>query len=226
MKASLMEWALPFDPTGIYTAALIVTASLVYLVVDRARISSAPAAGGTTLREIGGVKLNGFEVVVGSILSVVLVVCVVLYGKLLDESSQIESAKLLGAWQVEIGTDVQDNENAIVEWLIEGEREFDDESLLGSRVEWAVSLADQHNITRRGFRIADGVIHAVFWFIMTATMLQILLISQDLHGLRVLMPAIFVGFMIIMSFLTSGASGLAPSFGAASIEIPPPGSLP
>lgn len=226
MKASLMEWALPFNPTGIYTTALIITASLVYLVVYRTRFSSAPAAGGTTLSGIGGVKLNGFEVVVGSILSVVLVVCVVLYGKLLDESSQIESARLLGAWQVEIGTDVQDNENAIVEWLIEGEREFDDESLLESRVEWAVSLADQHSITKRGFRIADGVIHAVFWFIMTVTMLQILLISQDLHGLRVLMPAIFVGFMIIMSFLTSGASGLAPISGVSSIEVPPPGSLP
>jgi hypothetical protein len=223
MNSGLVEWYSLFDLSGVYAAALIIAASFVYLGIYATRRPLAPVAGTTTLRGLGGVKLNGFEVVVGSILSVVLVVCVVLYGKLVEESGQIESAKLLGAWQIERGSDFQASESDIVEWLIKGEQEFDDEALLESRTEWAVSLADQHKITKRGFRIADGFIHAAFWFIMTATTLQILLISQDLHGLRVLMPAIFVGFMILMSFLASGASGLAPYLGSASIDIVPPG---
>lgn len=226
MKESSVEWARPFEMSGIYAAALIITASLVHLGIYAGGRRLAPAAGSTTLQQVGGVKLNGFEVVFVSILSVALVVCIVLYGRLAEESRDIEAAKRLGAWQTERGADIQANENAIVDWLVQGEQEFDDEALLESRAQWAVSLADQHKVTKRGFRIAAGVIHAIFWFIVTTTALQILLISQDLHGLRVLMPVMFFGFMIVMAFLASGASGLVPNIGAASVEMPLPGSLP
>jgi hypothetical protein len=220
MRDSLVDWALPLGAAGIYAAALIGTVSIIYIGMYTTRAIRQPAAGNTALTGLGGVKLSGFEVVVGSMLSVVLVVCVVLYGKLIEEGSQIESAKLLGAWRPERGTDFQSTENAIVDWLIEGERDFSDDALLETRSEWAVSLADQHKITKRGFRIADGVIHVVFWFIVTITALQFLLISQGLHGLRVLIPVVLVGFMIIILFLPSGASGLAPYFWVASNEVP------
>ena len=188
-------------------ASAIVCASVaIVLVLNRLIGQGSVRAGGGTDLNLGGVKFAGFEVVVGSTLSVALLLSLVFYGSLSEELSEGRAARMLGAWQIEGNAAVQVDEDATIRWLMDGERRSDDDEWLDSRTQMAISLVDRHKIAEHGFGIADTMIHGVFWLIGTTTVIQVLLLSRYLHGLRIIMPSLMISLLLLTFFLVPRTS--------------------
>ena len=69
-----------------------------------------------------------------------------------------------------------------------------------------MSLVDRHKIAEHGFGIADTMIHGVFWLIGTTTVIQVLLLSRYLHGLRIIMPSLMISLLLLSFFLVPRTS--------------------
>jgi hypothetical protein len=188
-------------------AAVIVIASVVLvLILNRFVGQAAARARGAADLYLGGVKFAGFEVVVGSTLSVALLLALVFYGNLSQELSEGRSARMLGAWQMDGNAAAQGDKDAIIRWLMDGERRSEDDTWLDSRTHMAISLIDRHKIAEYGFGIADTMIHGVFWLIGTATVIQVLLLSRYLHGMRVIMPSLMISLILLTFYLVPRTS--------------------
>lgn len=201
-------------------AAVIVIASVVLvLILNRLLGRAAARSAGSADLSLGGVKFAGFEVVVGSILSVALLLSLVFYGNLSEELSEGRSALMLGAWQMEGNAAAEGDDDTIIRWLMDGERRSDDEAWLESRTQMAISLADRHMIAEHGFGIADTIIHGVFWLIGSATVIQVLLLSRHMHGLRIVMPTMMVSLILLTFYLVPRTSELIRVFTSAPASL-------
>ena len=207
MQSPVSRYHVGSRMTGLLPAAVIVIASVVLVLIVNRRIGqvAAQARGGVDL-SLGGVKFAGFEIVVGSILSVALLLSLVFYGSLSEELSEGRSARMLGAWQMEGNAAAQGDEDAIIRWLMDGERRSEDDAWLDSRTQMAISLIDRHKVAEHGFGIADTMIHGVFWLVGTATVIQVLLLSRYLHGLRVIMPSLMISLILLTFYLVPRTS--------------------
>jgi hypothetical protein len=209
------------------TAAVIIIASVVLvLILNRLLGQAAALARGASDLSVGGVKFAGFEVVVGSILSVALLLSLAFYGSLSEELGEGHSARMLGAWQVEGNAAAAGDQDAIIRWLMDGERRSDDDAWLDSRTQMAISLTDRHKIAEQGFGVADTIIHSVFWLIGTATVIQVLLLSRHMHGLRVVMPSMMVSLILLTFYLVPRTSDMIRMFTSAPASNSLQDSLP
>lgn len=162
---------------------------------------AATQVAGDTLVQVGGTKLAAQEAVVSSVLSVVLILCVVLFGRLQAEMNDRYTAETVGAWQFGVTAGSGGEQDRIVRWLLQAERQADDEAFLDQQTGWAVSLTDAHRVTQASLGTLDAVIRSVLWFVVVATGLQTLLVSRRLHGLRIVMP--FTVVVLLVVFLVS-----------------------
>jgi hypothetical protein len=200
MDSRLMEY-LPS------VAAIIVIVSVVIVLILNRLIGQASARErGSADLNLGGVKFAGFEVVAGSTLSVALILSLVFYGSLSEELSEGRSARMLGAWQIEGNAAAQGDKDATIRWLMDGERRSNDDDWLDSRTQMAISLIDRHEIAEHGFGVADTMIHGVFWLIGTTTVIQILLLSRYLHGMRIVMPSLMISLILLTFYLVPRTS--------------------
>lgn len=210
------------------SAAVIIAIASVILVLGLNRLlgqAAARARGGADL-SLGGVKFAGFEVVVGSILSVAFLLSLAFYGSLSEELSESRSARMLGAWQMEGNAAAEGDEDAIIRWLMDGEQRSGDDAWLDSRTHMAISLTDRHKVAERGFGIADTIIHGVFWLIGTATVIQVLLLSRHMHGLRIVMPSMMISLILLTFYLVPRTSEMIRAFTSAPASVSMQDGLP
>lgn len=208
------------------TAIIVIASVVLVLILNRLLGRAAARSRGNADLSLGGVKFAGFEVVVGSILSVALLLSLVFYGSLSEELSEGRSALILGAWQMEGNAAAAGDEDAIIRWLMEGKHKSDDDTWLESRTLMAIALADRHEIAEHGFGIADTIIHGVFWLIGTATVIQVLLLSRHMHGLRIVMPSMMVSLILLTFYLLPRTSEMIRVFTSSPASLSLQDSLP
>lgn len=208
------------------TAIIVIASVVLVLILNRLLGRAAARSRGNADLSPGGVTFAGFEVVVGSILSVALLLSLVSYGSLSEELSEGRSALMLGAWQMEGNAAAAGDEDAIIRWLMEGERNSDDDTWLESRTLMAIALADRHEIAEHGFGFADTIIHGVFWLIGTTTVIKVLLLSRHMHGLRIVMPSMMVSLILLTFYLLPRTSEMIRVFTSSPASLSLQDSLP
>ena len=200
-------------------AAVIVSVAIV-LILNRLISQASARERGSAGLYLGGINFAGFEVVAGSTLSVALILSLVFYGSLSEELSEGHSARMRGAWQVEGSAAAQGDKDATIRWLMDGERRSDDDDWLDSRTQIAISLIDRHKTAEHGVGIADKMIHGVFWLIGTTTVIQILLLSRYLHGMRIIMPSLIVSLILLTFYLVPRTSEII-RMSTPAFDLPP-----
>lgn len=187
------------------TAAVFLAVSAFLFAFGRlAHVLLSQQANADEILQVGGLKFSGHEALMGSLVTIVLVMSVVLYGSLRQEVNDIETAQVLGSWHMGSAPGQTAGPREIADWLMDGASQVDDEDLLNLRADLATSMADRHGIARSTFRLADLVVRYAVWFVALLAILQSLLISRHLHGLRILMPAMTITLVVLFLVAAPG----------------------
>ena len=64
------------------------------------------------------------------------------------------------------------------------------------------------------------MIHGVFWLIGTTTVIQILLLSRYLHGMRIIMPSLIVSLILLTFYLVPRTSEII-RMSTPAFDLPP-----
>lgn len=177
---------------GLFVASILLVVTFSYLFNRVA----ASATSSDPLLDVGGFKFSVHEALMGALTTVIFVLCAAFYARFIAEANQMRTAQILGAWQFGYSPDTG-NDDKIIAWLMSGHYDPYD---IGSdyRTEFAVSLADHHVVTRRALLATDAVVRHSIWVVAGLAVVQSLLNSRNLHGLRILMPAMIVTIVSVL----------------------------
>lgn len=180
---------------ALFAASVVLVLAFTHAVNQLA----APATPNGPLLEVGGFKFSVHEALMGALTSIIFVLCAAFYARFIAEVNQMRTAQILGAWQFGYSPELGSNNAKIVAWLMSGSS--DPYSFAADyRTELAVSLADRHMVTRKALLGMDAVIRYGIWAAAGFAIVQSLLNSRHLRGLRILLPAMIitiVGFIFI-----------------------------
>ena len=194
---------------------------LVYaLLANRGLTASGPA---DPIQDVGGVKFSVHEALMGAIMSIIFVLCAVSYGRFIQEANQMRSAEIMGAWHFGYVPDAANNNDKIVAWLMSSVQNSSD-AAPDYQIELAVSLADRHVITSSAFLAIDPILRYGIWSVAVVAIAQSLLNSRQLHGLRILMPAMIITLIVFLLLFLPEASDLAKLLGRQGSAVPSLGS--
>lgn len=172
--------------TGLGLAA-ITTAYLIYMY------RGSPA----TIEQLGEATLAAQEAVVGALISVILVLCVVLYGSMLAERGGRTTAEIFGSSKIDTSSGALPTQQQVAEWLLDTAQDVQEDPVLQQQVDWAISIVDGHSVTKTSILNVAPLIKASLWFVIIATALISLIISRRIYGLRVVMPIMVIALLIV-----------------------------
>lgn len=152
-----------------------------------------------TIEQLGEATLAGKEAIVGALMSVILVLCVVLYGSTRADLGNRSTAEVFGASQFSESSAEVLTQQQVAEWLLDSAQSVKDEPMLQQQVNWAISMVDRHTGTKSSLMNLAPVIRATLWFVIIATALITLIISRRIYGLRVVMPMMVTALLIIFA---------------------------
>lgn len=193
-----------------FVPILILVMSVALLFIYAAQRGLSAQRNADEIVQVGASTFVAQETAVGSIISILLVLCVAFYGRVVLEANDRNTAEALGAWQFGFSSTAPDSEESIARWLLDSEARYGgNEDLLDLQTNLAISLSDRHQVTRTAFNVTSALINYTFGFIILGASVQGLLLSRHLHGLRLAMPLMLIMLLVTFFYFSPGAGDFA-----------------